>query len=253
MTSNFSLMDFLKGSSSRDMNLTVATSLLSNVASATTYDLYKQQEQEVVRTALVNSKKIQAKGEVELRNLQYQHSQQIGKAINTVAGAGGNLSGSNIDVIMQKKKFALMDEATVQINTSNAAHEVMREGYLSAANYAMQAKIRAQTDKIAAVGALLKGVQTYFKDENADRAEQARRKAITTVEDNRVDSVLNDIISQYGAGYAGDEDLNQAYKDQVKTQLKTNPDNPKIRSGLIGDFDDGSATDINSGGNNLWA
>ena len=147
-----------------------------------------------------------------------------------------------------------MDEATVQINTSNAAHEVMREGYLSAANYAMQAKIRAQTDKIAAVGALLKGVQTYFKDENADRAEQARRKAITTVEDNRVDSVLNDITSQYRrVGYAGDEDLNQAYKDQVKTQLKTNPINPKIRSGLIGDFDDGSATDINSGGNNLWA
>lgn len=254
MTNGFSILNlFGPESAGLQGNLVTAQSLLSSVSSSVTYDLYKQQEQQYIQNALVMAKRQKAAGEVELRNLEYTHTQQLGKAINTVAGAGGNLSGSALDVIMQKKRFAIMDESMVQINVSNAAHEVVREGFLNAANVAMQAKARAEADRFSAVGSMLRGFQKYFNVSNKTAAETERQRVITEETNKQYNMLQEDLLSQFPRKpYGSDSLLNEAFIDQEKQTSELSIDKHKPNSGLIGDFS-ADTLSINSGGNNLWA
>lgn len=184
-------------------------SLYANQIPDEAYALYKQQEQEIVATAETNAAMVRAKGEVELRNLQYQHDIAMGSDIIKVSGSGGNLSGSFLEALMQQRKYQMMDEQTVATNTINQASAIMKEGYRNAANVALQAQNIAQRQRHGVFGAIMAGVDKYFEMSFKDKAEAARQAAneeiLTRSDDNfkyymkrhynwtGTDSVINDV------------------------------------------------------------
>ena len=264
MSSGFSLSNILQSLTSFDQGGKTLTNMMSGSLSTawgiletstpdSVYDLYKQQEAAVVNSATLNARRIRAKGEVELRSLEFNHAQSIGSDIVKVAAGHGNLSGSTLDVLMQKEKFQMMDEATVKTNTEVSAYEVMREGYMNAANYAMNAEIRAQGDAKAIAGAFVKGLGTYFGAEERDRLEAARQSNLTTAQDKKQRRLVESMVSDYGLGYPGDPVLQEAYIDQTKTQMDTNSSNPKLRSGLLGGFETNLNDNAMNSGGISWA
>lgn len=264
MSSGFSLSNILQSLTSFDQGGKTLTNMMSGSLSTawgiletstpdSVYDLYKQQEAAVVSSATINAQRIRAKGEVELRNLEYAHAQAIGEDITKVAAGHGNLSGSTLDVLMQKEKFQMLDEATVQTNTETSAFEVMREGYMNAANYAMNAEIRAQGDAKAVAGAFVKGLGTYFSAEERDRLEATRQADLTKSQDAKQRRLVESMVSDYGLGYPGDPDMQEAYIDQTKTQMDTNSVNPKLRAGLLGGFETNLDNNAMGSGGVSWA
>ena len=101
-------------------------SLYANQVPDEVYSLYKQQEQAIVSTANSNAEMVRAKGEVELRNLRYQHDREMGSDIIKVSGSGGNLSGSFLDALLQQRKYQMMDEQSVATNTINQASAILK-------------------------------------------------------------------------------------------------------------------------------
>lgn len=263
MSKGFSLFDILKGKSSVNTTgtnavaagLSFAASLFESTTPTSVYELYKQQEQAVIDTAISNASKIRAKGEVELRNLDYTHRIQRGADVTKVAAAGGNLSGSFLDVLVQKAKFQMIDEATVKTNTEMTALETLREGYMNAATYAMNANLRAEGDKRAIALSLVRGVQTYLKGAFADKQASKQQDSADQILQNKRDIALDSLIRNYGLGYPDDQELTDVYKDQVKTLMDHDSTIQKLPKGILGDFSSPLQTNINQStqGDISWA
>lgn len=216
--------------------------LYANQVPNEAYALYKQQEREIVATAETNAAMVRAKGEVELRNLQYQHDIAMGSDIIKVSGSGGNLSGSFLDALMQQRKYQMMDEKTVATNTINQASAIMKEGYRNAANVALQAQTMSQKQKYGVVGSILAGVDKYFEMSFKDKTEAARQAANNEVLERYKENFEDYMKKQYGLT---DSDF---VLDEVQaTQKKVLEEHgaKKIDYGVLGGFEQNLGEDTN--------
>lgn len=217
-------------------------SLYANQVPDEVYSLYKQQEQAIVSTANSNAEMVRAKGEVELRNLRYQHDREMGSDIIKVSGSGGNLSGSFLDALLQQRKYQMMDEQTVVTNTINQASAIMKEGYRNAANVALQAQNMAQKQRHGVFGAIMAGVDKYFELSYKDKAEAARQSAAEDTLTNWTNRVMDRIKEDYNLTEA-DTVLNEV----KQTQRKVLQDHgaTKTNYGVLGGFEQDLGEDTN--------
>lgn len=155
--------------------LTALRSVAALPSSGRLYEFYKAQERSAIQAAKATAKSIQMKGDIELRNLKYLNEQKLGKELTKVAGKRGNLSGSNLDVIMFEQKQQLMDQTTLQSKYDMQAANVIRNGYLNSVNLALQARTQAGTDKLRLLGAVLNGVDKYFALDAKEDVNQINR------------------------------------------------------------------------------
>lgn len=217
-------------------------SLYANQVPDEVYSLYKQQEQAIISTANSNAEMVRAKGEVELRNLRYQHDREMGSDIIKVSGSGGNLSGSFLDALLQQRKYQMMDEQTVATNTINQASAIMKEGYRNAANVALQAQNMAQKQRHGVFGAIMAGVDKYFELSYKDKAEAARQSAAEDTLTNWTNRVMDRIKEDYNLTEA-DTVLNEV----KQTQRKVLQDHgaTKTNYGVLGGFEQDLGEDTN--------
>lgn len=181
--------------------LTMMRSLLSLPLSGKLYSYYKAQEIDSINAAKKTADSIRTKGEIELRNLRYQQEQKRGANINRIAGKYGNLSGSNLDVLMFQQKQQLLDQTTVRNSYEMQASNVVRNGYLTSANLALQVGARYTNDNLRFVGAILQGIDKYYalgsKEQIADINRYTRKR---TYVDNLI-ARQDAYKQQIGAGY----------------------------------------------------
>lgn len=217
-------------------------SLYANQVPDEVYSLYKQQEQAIVSTANSNAEMVRAKGEVELRNLRYQHDREMGSDIIKVSGSGGNLSGSFLDALLQQRKYQMMDEQSVATNTINQASAILKEGYRNAANVALQAQNMAQKQRHGVFGAIMAGVDKYFELAYKDKAEAARQSAAEDTLTNWTNRVMDKIKEDYNLTEA-DTVLNEV----KQTQRKVLQDHgaTKTNYGVLGGFEQDLGEDTN--------
>ena len=217
-------------------------SLYANQVPDEVYSLYKQQEQAIISTANSNAEMVRAKGEVELRNLRYQHDREMGSDIIKVSGSGGNLSGSFLDALIQQRKYQMMDEQTVATNTINQDSAIMKEGYRNAANVALQAQNMAQKQRHGVFGAIMAGVDKYFELSYKDKAEAARQSAAEDTLTNWTNRVMDRIKEDYNLTEA-DTVLNEV----KQTQRKVLQDHgaTKTNYGVLGGFEQDLGEDTN--------
>ena len=173
--------------------------LYANRVPDTTYEIYRQQEQEIISTAISNAEAIKAKGEIELRNLQYKHDREMGSDIIKVSGSGGNMSGSFLDALMQQRKYQMLDEKSVATNTINQASAIMKEAYRNAANVAIQAQTTAQKQKNGVFNAIMAGLDKYFELSFKDKAEAARNDALNEQLENTETNIEADRNRRYNS------------------------------------------------------
>lgn len=203
------------------------TTLYANRVPDTTYEIYKQQEQEIINTAISNAEAIKAKGEIELRNLQYKHDREMGSDIIKVSGSGGNMSGSFLDALMQQRKYQMLDEKSVATNTINQASAVMKEAYRNAANVAVQAQTTAQKQKNGVFNAIIAGIDKYFELSFKDKSEAARNDALNEQLENTEANIEADRNRRYNsnASSAVIEGLQRNFK-RMKKEPMFEQDNP---------------------------
>lgn len=201
--------------------------LYANRVPDTTYEIYRQQEQEIINTAISNAEAIKAKGEIELRNLQYKHDREMGSDIIKVSGSGGNMSGSFLDALMQQRKYQMLDEKSVATNTINQASAVMKEAYRNAANVAVQAQTTAQKQKNGVFNAIIAGIDKYFELSFKDKAEAARNDALNEQLENTEANIEADRNRRYNsnASSAVIEGLQKNLK-RMKEEPMFQQDNP---------------------------
>lgn len=142
--------------------LTTWANLVESGSNKTQYELYKQQARDYINTAEMNADLIRKEGAIALRNLEYKNKIDRGADIVKVAAAGGNMSGSNLDVVIQKEKVRKMDEQTIRANYANQALTAIYNGYNQAANTYGVLSAEATKNKHSAWASILKGVQRYI-------------------------------------------------------------------------------------------
>lgn len=141
--------------------LTTWSNLLANQGNKSSYELYKEQAKSYIETAKMNADLIKSEGEIALRNLEYKNKLQRGNDVVRVAASGGNLSGSNLDVLVRKEKIRKMNETTLKANYSNQIMLEMVNGYRQAGQTYLNLSAKAKADKYTAIASILKGVETY--------------------------------------------------------------------------------------------
>lgn len=141
--------------------LSVWSNLLANQGNKTSYSLYKQQALDFIDNAKENAELIKKKGEIDLRNLRIKHNLEKGDDLAKLGARGGNLSGSNLDVLVQKEKIRKMDEQTLTANTAIQANQEIINGYRQA--YTAYGNLRAYSvsNKWSAIASIVKGIETY--------------------------------------------------------------------------------------------
>lgn len=215
--------------------LVTGAHLLANKIPDETYDLYKQQEQAIIDTALNNAEMVRAQGEVELRNLRIKHDMAMGTDIIKVSGSGGNMSGSFLDALMQQRKYQMLDEKSVITNTINQSTAIMKEGYNNAISVAMQAKNTAVKEKYGVFSALVAGMGAYLDGALKDKTEAARQDAndesIKRTEQNRTD-VRN---YKYGKTKVDGNDVLEQVKQEQRDLFGRKQKTSSY--GVLGNFD----------------
>lgn len=157
--------------------LKTLSGILGTTASQSQYDLYKQQAQEYVNAARENAQIIKEEGAIALRNLQYRNKLERGIDVATVGAKGGNMSGSNLDVVLQKEKVRRMNEAVVHGDTINKSMIEMANGYRKAASAYGTLAAKADADKWNIWNSVLSGVSMYVGLTVDDRKMQDRLAA----------------------------------------------------------------------------
>ena len=141
--------------------LTTWSNLIGTRSHKSEYELYKEQARNYIDTARSNAELIRSKGEIALRNLVYKDKLERGRDVATLGAAGGNLSGSALDVLVQKEKVRKMDEQTLKANYSNQAMMEIVNGYRQAGNTYGVLAAKADADKWGVWASILKGVEAY--------------------------------------------------------------------------------------------
>lgn len=140
---------------------TTFSNLLSLQGNKSQYELYKEQAREYVKAARDQAALIEKEGAIALRNMQYKNAQLRGQEKLAVAAKGGQMSGSNLDVLVRQEKIRLMDETTLKANYVNQAMLELNKGYQAAAGAYGTMATKASADKASVWASLLKGAEVY--------------------------------------------------------------------------------------------
>lgn len=183
--------------------LTAYANLLSTQPSETEYELYKQQAAMYISTAKDNAALIEQQGRIHLRNLMYKNKLERGEDIANIGAKGGNMSGSNLDVVMQKDKVRMMDEMTVITDYTTRAMQERVNGYRQAAGVYGTMYAKASASKTGIVASLLKGLQTYVGLSARDAKVIKDNDNALEFENWRHDTQINSDREYYGdrSGY----------------------------------------------------
>ena len=142
-------------------------------AASNVYSYFKKQENEYIQNAIEQSRRTQLKGDIALRNLRIKHLTMQGQNELAVASAGGNMSGSFLDKLVQNHKYNTMDERTSSIQTLWDVSNAKRAGYARAISAAGHAMSTAYTQRNNALAGLTSFAKTMTAGILADkRAEQ---------------------------------------------------------------------------------
>lgn len=174
--------------------LTTWANLVESSGNKTQYELYKQQAQEYINTAEMNADLIRKEGAIALRNLQYRNKIERGADVVKVAAQGGKMSGTNLDVMVQKEKVRKMDEQTIRANYANQALTAIYNGYNQAASTYGTLRAEATKNKYSAWASVLKGVQRYVASSVED-AKVATQNRVLTEQNAALKAAL---FSKYG-------------------------------------------------------
>lgn len=142
--------------------LTTWSNLLAIRGHKSEYALYREQAKAYKETAQMNADMIKSQGEIALRNLVYKDKLEKGADVARLGATGGNLSGTNLDVLVQKEKVRKMDEQTLRANYAQQAMMEVYNGYTQAANVYGTAAAKAQGDKYGVWASVFKGLETYM-------------------------------------------------------------------------------------------
>ena len=95
------------------------------------YDAYKQQETEVLKTAIHNKQMVLAQGQVAAEQIQIRNKLKKGIEINKISGSGINDTGSAADVAAQNEYFGELDvyrtRKNYQMQADNYAYNVLND------------------------------------------------------------------------------------------------------------------------------
>ena len=138
------------------------------MSSARIMKYYEQQERAYIQNAEEQARRIQLKGDITLRNLRIKNTIDQGKQELAAAAGRGRLSGSNLDMLVQDYKVAVMDERTSSLQTLWEVENTKREGYIKAINVAGQAMAQAYKGRGQAIAGLGKGLAAAVRDLSAD-------------------------------------------------------------------------------------
>lgn len=191
-TNQYGTMNFLPAA------LTTLSGLLSTPVNETEYELYRKQAQEYVSNARENAKLIRQKGEIDLRNLRYKNKLERGEDIATVGARGGKMSGSNLDVVLQKEKVRKMNEAVVEGDSITRSLIEMTNGYRRAASVYGTMAAKAEADKTAVWGHIMKGLTQYVASTAQDAKLVNRMKSDRIMLDNLDETLTLNLYEEYG-------------------------------------------------------
>lgn len=203
--------------------LTTLSNTLALKSSQDSYALYQQQAVEYINTATQNAQIIRQKGEIDLRNLKYRNALERGNDIATVGAKGGNMSGSNLDIMIQKEKVRKMNEAATVGNTETQAMIEMRNGYQNAARTYGRLSAKAQSDKWAFTAAIFKGLEMYVGSTLQDMKQMDAinnykkelnlrvQSAYDRINNNVLGGAFGDFISQ-NSKYSGIDHIQDALR-----------------------------------------
>ena len=178
--------------------LTTLSGLLSTPVNETEYELYRKQAQEYISNARENAKLIRQKGEIDLRNLVYKNKLERGEDIATIGARGGNMSGSNLDVVLQKEKVRRMNEAVVQGDSITRSLMEMSNGYTKAASVYGTLSAKAKADGVNVWGNIMKGLTQYVASTVQDAKLDVRMKTNQEVFNRTTELKLIDLYERYG-------------------------------------------------------
>lgn len=131
------------------------------ISSAKMYQIYQQQENYYLQNAAEQARRTQIKGDIALSNLRVKHATKEGTNELAVAAAGGNLSGSNLDKLVQNYKYDAVDERTSSLQTLWETSNIRRQGYIQAIGIAGQAMSTAYANRTSALTALGKFIGSF--------------------------------------------------------------------------------------------
>lgn len=163
--------------------LTTWSNLFSTQGNQTQYELYKEQAREYQEQAKLNAELIRNKGEIALRNLVIKDKKERGRDVALVGAKAGNMSGSNLDVIIEKEKMRKMDEVTVKADYTNQAMLELLNGYKQAASTYGVMRAKANADKTSAFASILKGLEVYTTLQVRDAKVDSQAKSNRAIQD----------------------------------------------------------------------
>ena len=184
-------MNLLTGS------LTTLSNLLGMQGNKTQYELYKEQAREYVRAARDQADLIKKEGMIALRNMQYRNVQARGQEKLAIGAKGGQLSGTNLDVLVRQEKIRLMDETTLKANYTNQAMLELNKGYQSAASAYGAMASKAEADKAAVWAAVFKGAEAYVAGTVRDMKEVSSVENAFALEEYKHNKQLEYLKSFY--------------------------------------------------------
>lgn len=141
--------------------LTTWANLIGTKSNKSEYALYREQAKNYKETAQMNAELIRNQGEIALRNLVYKDKLERGADVARLGATGGNLSGTNLDVLVQKEKVRKMDEQTLRANYAQQAMMELYNGYGKAASVYGTLAAKANSDKYGVWASLFKGLEVY--------------------------------------------------------------------------------------------
>lgn len=182
--------------------LTTWANLIGAKTPDSEYALYREQAKNYKETARMNAELIKSKGEIALRNLVYRDKLEKGADVSRLGATGGNLSGTNLDVLVQKEKVRKMDEQTLKADFAHQAMMELYNGYGRAADVYGTMAAKATGDKYNVLGALFKGLEVYtqlsMRDaDKENRIIEGRRKE--QYRRTNIDVVYRDDITRINA------------------------------------------------------
>lgn len=175
-------------------------SIAGTLSANKVYRYYEQQEQLYIQNAAEQARRIQLKGDIELRNLEIAHKLEQGRNIVGVAGAGGNLSGSYLDMLTTNYKYNVMDERTSSLSTLWEVDNAKRAGYISAIETAGQAMNLAYKNRASALQGLTSFAQSMSSALLKDKRQDIENSARFQITNKTLDYLWRtQVLDRYGA------------------------------------------------------
>lgn len=150
------------------------SSIYNTISARKVYAMYQKQEQAYIERALKQSEREQLRGDIAMVSMRAEHAAYRGRNKLAVAAAGGNLSGSFLDKLMQNYQYNVMDERSQSLETLWQVSNTKMQGYNNAISTAAKATAAAYAQRDAAINSLLGFTLNSAKSAIADIQQQEK-------------------------------------------------------------------------------